>query len=132
TTDKEPYATQWNREIQREFPPNLMSSADYVGSKKGRLDIEGNANAANHASPNNTCAKTDTACNNAYIAGIDAHRVMPWATSGITYAQSIGYSNYHALEAKLQRRFASGLISLLSYTFGKSIDTSSGYFNVEN
>jgi hypothetical protein len=57
---------------------------------------------------------------------------MPWATAGITYAQSIGYSNYNALEAKLQRRFANGLNSLLSYTWGKSIDTSSGYFNVEN
>jgi len=131
-TYKDPYSQQWNVEVQREFTPNLMFSAAYVGSKNGRLDFEGNANAANQASPNNTCAKTDTACNSAYIAGIDSHRLMPWATSGITYAQSIGYSNYNALEAKLQRRFANGLISLLSYTFGKSIDTSSGYFNVEN
>ena len=41
-------------------------------------------------------------------------------------------AEFNALEAKVQRRFANGLISLLSYTFGKSIDTSSGYFNVEN
>jgi len=109
-----------------------MVSAAYVGSENGRLDYEGNANAANQASPNNTCAKTDTACNNAYIAAIDSLRIMPWATAGITYAQSIGYSDYHALEAKMQRRFANGLVSLLSYTFGKSTDTSSGYFNVEN
>jgi len=106
-TYKDPYSQQWNVEIQRgEFTPNLMFSAAYVGSKNGRLDFEGNANAANQASPNNTGAETDTACNNAYIASIDSHRLMPWATSGIPYARSIGYSNYNALEAKVQRRFA--------------------------
>jgi len=129
---KDPYSQQWNVEVQREITPNLMFSAAYVGSKNGRLDYEGNANAATHASPNNTCARTDTACNNAYITGVDSLRTMPWASSGIVYAQSIGYSNYHALEAKVQRRFANGLNSLLSYTFGKSIDTSSGFFNAEN
>jgi Carboxypeptidase regulatory-like domain/TonB dependent receptor len=129
---KDPYSQQWNVEVQREITPNLMFSAAYVGSKNGRLDYEGNANAATHASPNNTCARTDTACNNAYIAAIDGLRTMPWANSGIVYAQSIGYSNYNALEAKVQRRFANGLNSLLSYTFGKSIDTSSGFFNAEN
>src|SRR6266566_4373138 len=131
-TYKDPYSQQWNVEIQREVTANLMVSAAYVGSENGRLDYEGNANAANQASPNNTCAKTDTACNNAYIAAVDSLRIMPWATAGITYAQSIGYSDYHALEAKMQRRFANGLVSLLSYTFGKYTDTSSGYFNVEN
>jgi Carboxypeptidase regulatory-like domain/TonB dependent receptor len=129
---KDPYSQQWNVEVQREITPNLMFSAAYVGSKNGRLDYEGNANAATHASPNNTCAPKDTACNNAYIAGVDSLRTMPWASSGIVYAQSIGYANYNALEAKVQRRFANGLNSLLSYTYGKSIDTSSGFFNVEN
>jgi hypothetical protein len=57
---------------------------------------------------------------------------MPWVNANITYSQSIGYAHYHALETKLQRRFANGLSSILSYTFGKSIDVSSGYFNVEN
>jgi len=129
---KDGYSQQWNFEIQRQMTPNLMIAAAYVGSVNGRLDYEGNANAARQASPNNTCAPTDAACNKAYRDAVDALRAMPWATAGITYAQSIGYSNYNALEVKVQRRFANGLHSLLSYTWGKSIDTSSGYFNVEN
>jgi hypothetical protein len=57
---------------------------------------------------------------------------MPWMNANITYTQSIGYSSYNALETKLQRRFANGLSSLISYTWGKSTDITSGYFNVEN
>ena len=150
-TYQDPYSQQWNIEVQREFTPNLMFSVAYVGSKNGRLDYEGNANAARVPSPAatdpvqttafgvTTCGPRPnpvtpawTACQAAYLASVDSFRAMPWATAGITYAQSIGYSDYHALEAKMQRRFANGLVSLLSYTFGKSTDTSSGYFNVEN
>jgi hypothetical protein len=63
---------------------------------------------------------------------VDALRIMPWVNANITYSQSTGYSHYNALETRLQRRFANGLHSLVAYTFGKSTDISSGYFNVEN
>jgi hypothetical protein len=129
---KDGYSHQWNIELQRQLTPNLMVAAAYVGSKNGRLSYEGKANAARQASPNNTCAKTDTACNKAYVNAVDALRAMPWVNPGFTYAQSIGYSHYNALETGIQRRFANGLHSLLSYTWGKSTDVSSGYFGVEN
>ncbi len=57
---------------------------------------------------------------------------MPWVGAGFTYTTNIGYSNYNALESKYQRRFSKGLSTLISYTWSKSIDVSSGYFNVEN
>jgi hypothetical protein len=118
---KDSYSQQWQFEVQRQLTSNLMLSAAYVGSTNGRLPYSGLANAAREASPNGTP-----------VAQIDALRPMPWANANITYSQSIGYSHYHALETKLQRRFADGLSSILSYTFGKSTDVSSGYFNVEN
>src|SRR5207253_3697695 len=62
----------------------------------------------------------------------DATRQMPWVTAGLTYSRPIGYANYHALESRLQKQFANGLYSLVSYTWGKSTDVGSGYFNVEN
>jgi outer membrane receptor protein involved in Fe transport len=122
---KDGYSSQWHVEVQRELTPNMMVSAAYVGSKNGRLPYTGFANAASQASPSpgNDPVK---------LAAIDALRPMPWMAANIVYSQSIGYSNYHALQTKLQRRFASGLQTLLSYTWGKSIDVSSGYFNVEN
>lgn len=118
---KDSYSHQWSLEIQRELTSNTMFAVAYVGSKNGRLPYSGLANAARQASPPGTP-----------VAQIDALRPMPWLNANITYTQSIGYSHYNALEAKLQRRFANGLHSLLSYTYGKSTDVSSGYFNVEN
>jgi hypothetical protein len=122
---KDGYSSQWHVEVQRELISNTMVSVAYAGSKNGRLAYTGFANAASKASPppGNDPVK---------LAAIDALRPMPWVAANINYSQSIGYSNYHALQAKLQRRFSGGLHSLLSYTWGKSIDVSSGYFNVEN
>lgn len=118
---KDSYSQQWNFEIQQELTTNTMFSVAYVGSKNGRLPYTGLANAASQASPAGTPAAT-----------VDTLRAMPWVNANITYTESTGYSNYNALEAKLNHRFSNGLSSLLSYTWGKSIDDSSGYFNVEN
>jgi hypothetical protein len=41
-------------------------------------------------------------------------------------------SRYNALQVKVQRRFANGLGSMLSYTLSRTVDTSSGWFNTEN
>jgi hypothetical protein len=118
---KDSYSQQWNLEFQRQITPTMLVSAAYVGSKNGRLPYSGFANAARQTSPNGTPNSV-----------IDALRPMPWVNANINYSQSIGYSNYNALQASFQRRFSNGLHSLLSYTWGKSIDVSSGYFNVEN
>jgi len=118
---KDSYSQQWNLEVQRQITPTMLVSAAYVGSKNGRLPYSGFANAARQASPTNTDPKV-----------VDTLRAMPWVNANINYTQSIGYSNYNALQARFERRFSNGLQSLVSYTWGKSIDVSSGYFNVEN
>ena len=128
---KDGYSQQWNVEVQRQLTPTMLVAAAYVGSKNGRLPYSGFANTARQAS-RNTCAASDAACNAAFNASVDALRPMPWVNANINYSQSIGYSNYNALQARFQRRFSNGLHSLVSYTWGKSIDVSSGYFNVEN
>ncbi len=118
---KDPYSQQWHVEVQRELTPTTMVSVAYVGSKNGRLPFSGFANAARQASPNGTSN-----------AAIDALRLMPWVGAGLNFTTNIGNSSYNALESKFQRRFSKGWSTLLSYTWGKSIDVSSGYFNVEN
>jgi carboxypeptidase family protein/TonB-dependent receptor-like protein len=128
---KDPYSQQWHFEVQRELTPSTMISVAYVGSKNGRLPYSGNANAARQAS-RNTCAANDGPCSTAFLASVDTLRLMPWVGAGLNYTQNIGYSNYNALESRFQRRFTKGLSTLVSYTWGKSIDVSSGYFNVEN
>jgi hypothetical protein len=112
---------EWNLEVQRELSSTMMLSVAYAGSKGGRLPYAGNANGASQAFPNGTPTAT-----------VDATRAMPWVSAGINYSRSIGFSHYNALQAKFQKRLSNGLHTLVSYTWGKSTDVSSGYFNVEN
>lgn len=118
---KNPRSQQWNVEIQRQISNSMMLSVAYVGSKNSRLDYTGKANAARQPSPAGTPAAT-----------IDALKLMPFMVPTWSYSQSIGWGNYNGLEVKFQKRFSRGLLTLLSYTWSKSMDTSSGYFNVEN
>ncbi|GAC1424058.1 MAG: hypothetical protein NVSMB62_20770 [Acidobacteriaceae bacterium] len=118
---KDSYSHQWNLELQRQMTPSLLMAMAYVGSSNGRLPYTGYANAAMHPSPNGTPLTT-----------IDTFKQIPFLNPGIHYSQSIGTSNYNALEAKLQRSFTNGFQMLLSYTWSKSIDDSSGFFGAEN
>ena len=118
---RNPRSHQWNVEIQRQLTSSVVLSLAYVGSHNSRLDYSGRANAARQASPTGTPASV-----------IDQLKLMPFAATNWVYSQSIGWSNYNGLEARFQRRWSKGLLSLLSYTWSRSLDTSSGYFNVEN
>jgi hypothetical protein len=118
---KDPYSQQWHFEVQRQLTQTMVVTAAYVGSKNGRLPYTGFANTARQASPNGTPA-----------AVIDALRPMPWVAANLQYTRPTGYSNYNGLETSFRRRFSGGLQTLVSYTWSKSIDVSSGYFNVEN
>jgi len=118
---KDGYSQQWNFELQRQMTPNWMLSAAYVGSKNGRLAYTGYANGAPQASPNGTSN-----------AVIDSLRPMPFMPAIVHYTRSIGSGNYNSLQMRAQRRFANGVQTLVSYTWSKSIDNSSGYFGVED
>ncbi|MFB3826622.1 MAG: carboxypeptidase regulatory-like domain-containing protein [Bryobacteraceae bacterium] len=112
---------QWNVAIERQFGSSLLVAAAYVGSHNSRLDYTGYANAAKQASAR-TVAPT----------AVDNLRAIPWATANIRYSESKGWSNYNALEMKVQKRVSHGLTTLLAYTWSKSMDTSSGWFSAEN
>jgi hypothetical protein len=118
---KDARSHQWHVQIQREITPETLFSIAYAGSNNGRLDYKGKPNTAPQAFPAGTPAAT-----------IDALRPMPWVGANINYEQSIGYSRYNALETSLHHRVSNGLFLLVSYTWSKSIDVSSGYFGVEN
>jgi hypothetical protein len=62
----------------------------------------------------------------------DQLRPFPYITGTFTYEDDIGMSRYNAFQLKVQRRFAHGVGSMLSYTLSRSVDTSSGWFGAEN
>jgi hypothetical protein len=122
---KNAYSHQWHVELQRQFTRNLMVGVAYVGSYNGRMEYSGRAFAPK-------VAAVDATGRRLTAAERDQLRPWPHITSDARYSNSIGMSKYNAFQLKVQHRFARDLSSLFSYTYSRSIDTSSGWFDAEN
>lgn len=112
---------EWSLDLQRQIKSWLFDLG-YVGTRGLRLVQETDPNQPMNLSVSNTPA-TLAACE----AG-ECPRPYPYL-SGFSYTQSSGSSIYHALQFKAERRFSQGLSVLASYTYSKSIDTTSGPFS---
>src|SRR5262249_14962913 len=121
-----PWSLQYNLEIQRELAPSTIVSVAYVGSRDGHLPYAGKANAL----PQPLATIPAGACGSDLTD--NCLKAVPWMSPGITYNTSRGYSRYNALQAKFQRNFSRGLMTLVSYTWSKALDNTSGFFGVEN
>ena len=122
---KNAYSHQYHVELQRQITSNFMVAAAYVGSYNGRMEYAGRPQAL--SSPG-----VDATGRRLTAAEVDARRPWPHINGTFTYSDDIGMSQYDALQIKAQHRFSDGLSSIFSYTFSRTIDTSSGWFNAEN
>ena len=107
-----PYIHQFNLTVQRELPLRLVSTVSYVG-QLGRKQFFPNASVDyDLPGPGN-------------VTTIDARRpyasLLPNVTSIPVYGN---YSNtsYNALQATLERRFASGFGTVATYTYAHTLD----------
>jgi hypothetical protein len=104
------YSELYNFAIQRELSPNLSLEVGYVGSGGRKLPYSvGDIN------------KLDAATQTRRITDL---------LGQITGQFPIGLSNYNSLQAKLTKRYSSGLSFQGSYTYGKSIDNGPAPFNL--
>ncbi|MGA3026178.1 MAG: TonB-dependent receptor [Bryobacteraceae bacterium] len=94
------YAQTWNVSVQQNLPRAFIVDLEYLGTKGTRLDTE--------VQP--------------YFSGIQAAGAR---VASYIYDESDGNSIYHALQARLIRRFAHGISMNGLYTFSKSIDDAS-------
>jgi hypothetical protein len=62
----------------------------------------------------------------------DQLRKWPYITGNFRYSDDIGMSKYNAFQCKLQQRFSEGFTTTVSYTWSRTTDTSSGWFDAEN
>jgi len=122
---KVPYSEQFSLGIQRNLPKHLFAEVDYVGSLGRHLLTEPDINQPSWV----------TLANASPTANVNTLR--PFAGfSTIQQFWSVGTSNYHALQARLERRFGKVLFTT-AYTFAKNLaDASSdtennfNYFNI--
>jgi len=103
------YIGQWQSTVQRELTKNMSLEVTYMGSsgiKLRRLTSYNNP----EPRPGNQ----------------NANRPFPKFNGAFQNMNAPSHSIYHALQARLQHRFAHGFTILGSYAYGKSIDNGSG------
>ncbi len=109
---RDSYVQQWNFNIQRKLPGNMVLDVGYVGSKGTRLIVT-------YDDLNRPLVVVDP--RTAGLASLNARRPNQSYQRAVRADKSVGNSIYHALQAKGERRFSSGLTFLAAYTYSKSI-----------
>ncbi len=137
------YSQNWNFTVQKTVGRDWSVEAGYVGSKNTRLGIpDPNINQlpAQYLSMG---AALLTRATNPYFLQIPASsslaaatipqqqllRPFPRFTTVAMFRDNIGNSNYHAFQAKLEKRLSRGLTLTMAYTFSKLIDDASSVFS---
>ena len=102
------YAQTWNVGFQAQLPSALVGEINYLGTKGTHLDIQ---EAPNQAPPGSVLTTEQ--------------RMAIGNATGFIYDTPVGNSIYHALQARLTRRFRRNVSFNAQYTFAKAIDNSS-------
>jgi hypothetical protein len=103
------YVQNWSLSIQRELPYGFVADVGYVGNKGTHLVVFADYNEARTNRPGENLSVQARRPNQAF--------------SAITVTFPHARSNYHALQARLERRFRNGLSVLNSFVWSKAIDT---------
>ncbi len=118
-----PYMQNWSFGVQRQLTPNTTLDVTYTGSKGSRLHNRTHANQPIQCNAANNCDPL-----NQTPATVRARQ--PYPNLGIVLNQAFeGYSNYHALDVKFERR-TTDLTFLAVYTWSKGLDTKSSVAGV--
>jgi hypothetical protein len=112
------YSQSWHLTVQRELGAGFVFDVGYTGTRGVNLMILGDYN---QAQPNNPGENTS----------LQSRRPIP-NFGFIQVALGAGYLNYHALQAKIEKRYSNGLYLLNSFTWSKAIDNASGHLEAQN
>ncbi len=138
-----PYSVQWNFDIQRELPGGVLFDIGYAGNRGVGFQQDRQINTL----PDSALALGDglrTLVNNPFFgqitSGILAQRTVSRAQLLRPYPQFDGIasvnnswanSRYHALQVKVEKRYAKGLTMIGAWTYSKLLDYGAGPFGGE-
>ena len=108
----------WFFSIQRELPKGTLLDVAYVGNRGDHLATINDINEARPNRLNENLNIEDRRPNLAY--------------SSISGTLDNGFSRYHGLQVKVEKRSDAGIYLLNSFTWGKAIDNSSQAFDSSN
>jgi len=125
------YVQQWNFGIQRQFGNTFVAEIGYAGNKGTRLNRRENFNTQEPRSTNAVIP-----------SNVHPHlrRLLPYAVlDGIMIpldnwfeTTSTAFSNYHALLARFEKRYASGLTFIQAFTWSKAISDAAPFQGGDN
>ncbi len=144
TPERRPgYLQRWTFNVQRQFPHRVMAEAGYVGSRGTGLTVDESVNAvpAQYLSrlpvrDQETINRLTQVVTNPFfglpefqgtglqgrtVARSQLLRPLPHF-SGVSTASSSGFSWYHALQARAEKRFSHGYTLQASYTWSKAME----------
>ncbi len=113
---RDAYIQQWNFAIQKKLPGNFLWDVGYVGSKGTRLSIAFDPGAL---ALNRPIELVDPRTPG--LPSINARRPNQLFQRAVSAVKSIGNSNYHGFQTKLERRMSRGLTILTAYTWSKAL-----------
>lgn len=116
---RSPYVQSWFFSIQRELTRNFVIDVGYVGNHSVGLPVIADYN---QAFPQPTSTSN---------LSLQARRPNP-GYSAITWFDPAGFSNYNALQVKLEKKATAGLYFLNSFTWSKAIDNSGQSLDTSN
>lgn len=126
---RNPYTMQFSFGIQHRLAAHWMLEVGYAGARGVRLPVYRNGNQVPLES---LTASQRAMIGAAAAAGQDTTPLLqplrPYPQfDNITLSENIASSVYHSGQARITRRFHSGLLLDASYTFAKSIDNASDF-----
>ncbi len=121
---KTPAIYQWNANIQRELPGNVILTVGYVGSHGSHLMTQSDQNPPVEQIINGVAYFGNPA------TGLSFNRWSP-SFGAINALQSNGKSSYNSLQANAVHRFSHNFQAQVAYTWAHSIDDGSGSSGLE-
>ena len=142
-----PYMQRWSFGVQQLLPAGFMADVSYVGNRGTRLPINRALNAIpgqylstslvrdqatiNYLSQSFKSPLAGT--NPIYGANISrAGLLVPYPHfSGVTVAEPVGYSWFHSMQVRVEKRFSRGYTFNLAYTWAKTM-AADGFLNASD
>jgi hypothetical protein len=109
-----PYDQQWNFNIQRQLPGGILLEVGYYGNKLDHMwrQIDGNP-----APPEPGTVNLNREFTSTTVPGTSDTITL----GAVTRIQKDGYSNYNALQTKIEKRYSKGVTFIASYAYSKTM-----------
>jgi hypothetical protein len=127
------YVQAWHFGLQRQLSQGTLIDISYVGEHGVKIWVLDDINQAPPNIPSPTC-EFNTATNSFVTTGcvplLQRRPIVGF--TGIEGSANLGMLIYHAVQARVEHRYANGLYLLNAFSYSRDIDNASGHLDTPN